>query len=100
MKIVEIYWNDLSSEKQEEILELLGDNGNYDVFPIAKLEFESNSVKDSLSDKEFNVVNKIARNTGMDCWFSFKENSDEETVVYDMENEQLFYGGSYGRKSN
>lgn len=88
MKIVEIYWNDLSSEKQEEILELLGDNGNYDVFPIAKLEFESNSVKDSLSDKEFNVVNKIARNTGMDCWFSFKENSDEETVVYDMENEQ------------
>ncbi len=32
---IEIYFNDLTPEKQEEILETLGDNGNYDVFPIA-----------------------------------------------------------------
>lgn len=37
---IEIYWNDLTAEKQQELLNLLGDNGNYDVFPIAVLEFE------------------------------------------------------------
>lgn len=37
MGCVEIYWGDLTKEKQEEILELLGENGNYDVFPIATI---------------------------------------------------------------
>lgn len=37
MNCVEIYWSDLTKEKQEEILELLGENGNYDVFPIATI---------------------------------------------------------------
>ena len=32
--------NDLTAEKQQELLNALGDNGNYDVFPIAVLEFE------------------------------------------------------------
>ena len=40
MTEIEIYWDDLKPEKQQEILEALGDNGNYDVFPIAVLEFE------------------------------------------------------------
>ena len=41
MKTVEIYWNDLTTEKQQEILEALdGEDGNYDVFPIVTLEFE------------------------------------------------------------
>lgn len=41
MKTVEIYWNDLTLEKQQEIFEALGDeDGNYDVFPIVTLEFE------------------------------------------------------------
>lgn len=40
---IEIYWDDLTKEKQNEILEVLnGDNGNYDVFPIATIEFEEN----------------------------------------------------------
>ena len=39
MKTIEIYLQDLTAEKQAEILETLGDNGNYDVFPIATLEF-------------------------------------------------------------
>ncbi len=34
-KKIEIYFNDLTPEKQKEILDALGDNGNYDVFPIA-----------------------------------------------------------------
>ena len=41
MKTVEIYWNDLIPEKQQEILEALGsEDGNYDVFNIVTLEFE------------------------------------------------------------
>lgn len=35
---IEIYFGDLCKEKQEEIIEALGDNGNYDVFPIAVIE--------------------------------------------------------------
>ena len=37
---IEIYWDDLTEEKQKEILQLLGDNGNFDVYPIATLEIE------------------------------------------------------------
>lgn len=33
--MIEIYFQDLKEEKQKEILEELGENGNYDVFPIA-----------------------------------------------------------------
>lgn len=35
---IEIYWDDLTAEKQQEILDALGENGNYDVFPIATIE--------------------------------------------------------------
>ena len=37
-KAIEIYWDDLTESKQKEILDALGDNGNYDVFPIATIE--------------------------------------------------------------
>lgn len=37
---IEIYWKDLTEEKQKEILEVLGENGNYDVFPIATIVVE------------------------------------------------------------
>lgn len=40
MSAIEIYWKDLTPEKQQEILDELGDNGNYDVIPIATLNFE------------------------------------------------------------
>ena len=33
----EIYWNNLNKETQKELLELMGDNGNYDVVPIATI---------------------------------------------------------------
>ena len=32
--MVEIYWDDLTEEKQREILEVFGDNQNFDQFPI------------------------------------------------------------------
>ena len=40
MPTIEIYWDDLTKAKQKEILSKLGDNGNYDVFPIANIEYE------------------------------------------------------------
>lgn len=39
--MVEIFFRDLTPEKQQEIIEALGDNGNYDVFPIACIPTES-----------------------------------------------------------
>ena len=35
---IEIFWQDLTKAKQSEILLALGENGNYDVFPIATIE--------------------------------------------------------------
>ena len=35
---IEIYWDDLTPEKQQEILEVFCDNCNYDLFPIAEIE--------------------------------------------------------------
>jgi hypothetical protein len=35
--VIEIYFGDLTPEKQQEILNAWGDNGNYDVYPIAVL---------------------------------------------------------------
>lgn len=37
---IEIYFQDLTKEKQKEIIEELGDNGNYDVFPIVRIPVE------------------------------------------------------------
>ncbi len=41
--MIEIYWDDLTESKQKEILSLLGDNGNYDVFPIAVIETQQDT---------------------------------------------------------
>lgn len=38
--MIEIYWQDLTSAKQAEILEKLGENCNWDVIPIAVIETE------------------------------------------------------------
>lgn len=35
---IEIYWQDLTQSKQREILQVFGENGNWDVFPIATIE--------------------------------------------------------------
>lgn len=46
MVTIEVYWDDLTKAKQEEIRESLGmepdDNGNWDVFPITTMGFEVN----------------------------------------------------------
>ena len=44
MKEIEIYWNDLTKEKQQEIRNELNmdtnDNGNWDVIPMATMMIE------------------------------------------------------------
>ena len=35
---IEIYWQDLIQAKQSEILQAFGENGNWDVFPIATID--------------------------------------------------------------
>ena len=37
MYVIDIYFDDLTKEKQDEILEAIGDNGNYDIVPIATI---------------------------------------------------------------
>lgn len=34
---IPIYWNDLTPQKRQELFDALGDNGNYDVHPLAEI---------------------------------------------------------------
>ena len=38
-----------------------------------------------LSSQEYNILNKIATKTGMDCWFSIKTTKKCEDYVWDLE---------------
>lgn len=38
--VIEFYWKDLTKEKQDEILNLLGENCNWDSIPFCTLEIE------------------------------------------------------------
>ena len=40
MNEVSIYLYDLTTEKQKELINAMGDDGNYNVFPIITLFFE------------------------------------------------------------
>lgn len=33
----EIYWGDLSTEAQVRLITMMGDNGNFDVFPLTTI---------------------------------------------------------------
>ena len=41
---IEFYWDDLTPKKQQEILDLFGENCNWDVFPVFVLEIEEDEV--------------------------------------------------------
>ena len=49
-KVIQLYWDDLSSSAKERLLELFGDNGNFDVFPtalaVAELVFENDEIRE------------------------------------------------------
>ena len=40
-KVIQLFWDDLSSSAKERLLELFGDNRNFDVFPLAELVIEN-----------------------------------------------------------
>ena len=53
---IEIYWQDLTKAKQDEILQVFGDNGNWDVLPIAILGVpakDSNSLKNNYAETDY-----------------------------------------------
>lgn len=41
-EVFEIYIHDLTEEAQARLIEFLGDNGNYDVFPLVEITREVN----------------------------------------------------------
>ena len=45
---IRIYWQDLTPEMQEKLISVMGDNCNWDCFPIATLEIEDE--KDAVID--------------------------------------------------
>ena len=40
----------------------------------------------TLTQEQYNVLNKIARKTGMDCWFCIHQKRSGEDVIKDLEN--------------
>ena len=45
-KNIEIYFYNLTKEKQDEIIKAIGNNGNYDAFPIAVIPVGENDGAD------------------------------------------------------
>ena len=37
----DLFWDDLNQETQEELFKLMGENGNYDIFPLATIKSET-----------------------------------------------------------
>ena len=37
MRFADLFWDDLSESTQKELYDVMGDNGNYDVFPLATI---------------------------------------------------------------
>ena len=49
LKKFEIYWDDLTPNAQKKLFDFLGgENGNYDVFPIAYLEIEEDLMDEEI----------------------------------------------------
>ena len=42
----------------------------------------------TLSQQEYDVLNKIARKTKMDCWFYIKQDKNGTDYVYDLEEQK------------
>ena len=40
----------------------------------------------TLTDKEYELLNRIAERTKMDCWFCIKQTKKGEDYVFDLEN--------------
>lgn len=82
MAEIEIYWDDLKSDKQREILSCLGENGNYDVIPIATIPHENDLARmiyEKVYLRDFADVNDRVNQEPV-CFDEFLDNewADEE----------------------
>lgn len=54
--MIQVFWKDLTAEKQEEIINEFGDNCNFDTIPLVELwldeEIESSETDDEEEDEE------------------------------------------------
>ena len=50
--MIEIYWDDLTPNKQKEFLDAFGDNCNYDVIPITIIETDEETEAEYYDDNE------------------------------------------------
>ena len=41
--VVEFYWDDLTDKKKQELLDMFGDNFNWDCFPFCTLEISDDN---------------------------------------------------------
>lgn len=46
-------------------------------------------MKTKLTDAEYNVLNRIARQTKMDCWFYIDTYTSGDDYVFDIENSDI-----------
>lgn len=80
--MIEIYFTDLKEEKQKEILEALGDNGNYDVFPIAEIAEESDEVSEPGLDLEAFIRSDYNENTDDELNYYIKADCKVGDIAY------------------
>lgn len=44
----------------------------------------------TLTNEEYNVLNKISSKTGMDCWFWLDETDIGKDCIHDLETDEIF----------
>ena len=76
----EIYWDDLKESTQKELLELMGNNGSYDVIPIATIPIEPEH-----EEKPFLLILKVEPG----------ENPHEKEIKNDLHSVQAEVGGLF-----
>jgi hypothetical protein len=53
---IEIYFYDLTKEKQEEIIQAIGNNCNYDIIPIACIPVGEGNENNAVNDETKNEL--------------------------------------------
>ena len=77
MKTVEIYWKDLTKEKQEEINRVIGDDNNYDTFPVATISVDE--TKDEIT--ELTAACKKAAEIDTSITIEIFNDDDDDTSI-------------------
>lgn len=49
--VIKFYWEDLTIEKQNEIIQIFGNNNNWDVFPFCEIEVDEDDIDGGFDDE-------------------------------------------------